>query len=90
MADTSRAEAILEALETGETYNGLPQSRMEKLLLDLDTGGGGGTLDYNKLNNRPYTASGRPLEGDITDEVEESTPAFTEEQVAELKKRINK
>lgn len=84
----SRAEAILQAKINGEEYNALPQSRIEALLIELDAGGGGGTNDYNHLINRPYTPSGKILEGDITDEVDEVTPGLTSEQIAELKKLL--
>ena len=84
----SRSEAILQAKINGEEYKGLPQSRVEALLLQLDAGGGGGTNDYNNLINRPYTPSGKVLEGDITDEVDEVTPGLTSEQIAELKKLL--
>lgn len=84
----SRSEAILQAKINGEEYNGLPQSRVEYLLLQLDTGGGGGTTDYNQLINRPHTPSGKVLEGDITDEVDEVTPGLTSDQIAELKKLL--
>lgn len=40
--EQSRVEAILSSKLSGEAYDGSPQSRVEELLLDLDTGGGGG------------------------------------------------
>lgn len=56
----SRAEEILFNTINGEPYDGLPQSRMEELLLELKAvieagggGGGGGTTNYNLLQNRP-------------------------------------
>ena len=95
MAETavpqSRSEAILRAKINGEEYSGLPQSRIERLLLELDTGGGGGggTNDYNKLINRPYSHTGRPLEGDISDEIDESTQDMTVEQMNKIKGYLN-
>lgn len=95
MAETavpqSRSEAILRAKINGEEYNGLPQSRIERELLELDTGGGGGggTNDYNKLINRPHLPDGSPLEGDITDEVEAVTPAMTSEEISRIKGYLN-
>lgn len=93
MAETaepqSRAEAILRAKINGEEYSGLPQSRIERELLELDTGGGGGTNDYNQLINRPHTADGRPLEGDITDEVESVTQPMTTEEINKIKGYLN-
>lgn len=38
----SRVEQILNAKISGSEYTGNPLSRVEKLLDDLDTGGGGG------------------------------------------------
>lgn len=43
--EQSRVEAILSSKLSGEAYDGSPQSRVEELLLDLDTGGGGGGTD---------------------------------------------
>ena len=61
----SRAEAILQANLNGETYNGPILSRIEEQLAELNTGGGGGgegTKDYNKLNNKPQL-NGTTLQG---------------------------
>lgn len=48
----SRAEAILQSKIDGTTYDKPPLSRMEELLLEIDTGGGG-TSDYEQLTNKP-------------------------------------
>jgi len=88
----SRAEAIVQATIDGETYEGLPQSRLEARLIELNHsggGGGGGTNDYNKLINRPHTPDGRPLEGDISDEIDESTQSMTTEQMNKIKGYLN-
>lgn len=45
MAALSRAEKILQAKLNGESYDAPPQSRLEKLLLEIGTGGGGGGTD---------------------------------------------
>lgn len=63
----SRAEEILFKTINGEPYDGLPQSRIEELLLELKDaiesgGGGGGTSNYNNLTNRPQVNS-HTLEG---------------------------
>lgn len=42
MAALSRAEKILQAKLNGESYDAPPQSRLEKLLLEMGAGGGGG------------------------------------------------
>ena len=55
----SRAEDILKATIDGTQYDTPPQSRLEKLLIDLKEvieaggGGGGGTTNYNLLQNKP-------------------------------------
>lgn len=66
----SRVEAILVATIDGKVYKGLPESRLEELLLELkevieEGGGGGGTDDYNQLKNKP-TIGGKELEGDMS------------------------
>lgn len=62
----SRAEAIVRATIDGETYEGLPQSRLEALLIELNHhGGGGGGGSYEDLTNLP-TFNGQTLEGDVT------------------------
>lgn len=45
MAALSRAEKILQAKLNGESYDAPPQSRLENLLLEMGTGGGGGGSD---------------------------------------------
>lgn len=65
----SRAEEILQSKIDGTTYNKPPLSRVEELLIELDTGGGGGggTNDYNQLINKPLI-NGHELVGDLTAE----------------------
>ena len=60
----SRVEDILQSKIDGTTYDKPPLSRVEALLMELNTGGGGGTNDYNQLINKP-TLNGVPLEGDM-------------------------
>lgn len=67
----SRAEEILFNTINGEPYDGLPQSRIEELLLELKEvieeggGGGGGTTNYNQLQNLPQI-NGTTLKGNKT------------------------
>ena len=62
----SRAEQILQAIIDGTPYDKAPQSRMEELLIELkNSGGGGGTSDYNQLSNKP-SLNGKTLSGDLT------------------------
>lgn len=67
----SRAEEILFDTINGEPYDGLPQSRIEELLLELKEvieeggGGGGGTDNYNLLKNLPQI-NGTTLKGNKT------------------------
>ena len=49
---SSRVEAILRSKIDGTTYDKIPLSRVEALLMELNTGGGG-TNDYNELVNKP-------------------------------------
>lgn len=64
----SREEEILFATINGDEYNGLPESRIEELLLELKAvieaggGGGGGTTNYNALENKPQI-NGTTLSG---------------------------
>ena len=61
----SRTEEILQSKIDGTSYDKPPLSRVEELLLELDTGGGGGgTKDYNELINKP-TINGHELVGDM-------------------------
>ena len=60
----SRAEAILQSKIDGTTYDQLPLSRVEYLLKELNTGGGG-TDDYNELVNKPKI-NNTELVGDMT------------------------
>ena len=61
---TSRVEEILQSKIDGTSYDKPPLSRVEALLLELDTGGGG-TTDYNQLENIP-TLNGVPFKGNLT------------------------
>ncbi len=62
---SSRVEAILKSKIDGTAYDKPPLSRVEALLIELDTGGGGGgTTDYNQLHNLP-TLNGVELKGDL-------------------------
>ena len=86
MAETaepqSRAEAIVQATIDGETYEGLPQSRLEARLIELNHsggGGGGGTSDFNQLTNIP-TINGTPIQGEISNDILELVEPFTDEQ----------
>ena len=63
----SRVEDILQSKIDGTAYNKPPLSRVEELLLELDTGGGGGTTDYNQLSNKP-TLNGKEISGELTSE----------------------
>jgi len=68
MADSqwrSRSEKILLAKINGEEYTDPPLSRIEELLIELDTGGGGGGGDgnYNNLVDKPKI-NGVELKGD--------------------------
>ena len=63
----SRVEEILQSKIDGTSYDKPPQSRVEALLIELNTGGGGGTSDYNQLSNKP-TINGRIVSGDLTSE----------------------
>lgn len=62
---SNRVEAILHSKIDGTTYDKLPLSRVEALLMELDAGGGGGTTDYNQLKNIP-TLNGKSIKGDLT------------------------
>lgn len=62
----SRTEEILQSKIDGTSYDKPPLSRVEALLLELDTGGGsGGTTDYNQLVNKP-SINGVTLVGNVT------------------------
>ena len=62
----SRVENILEATISGDPYDTPPYSRVEKLLIDLkNSGGGGGTNDYEELINKP-TINGHELSGNMS------------------------
>ena len=65
MAD-NRVDDIRESIANGSPYDTPPQSRVEYLLLQIkNQGGGGGTKDYNELENKP-TVNGVELIGDMT------------------------
>lgn len=84
----SRAEAILQAKINGEEYKGLPQSRIEELLIELNTGGGGGgTTNYNALTNRP-TINGNVIEGEIDNDILELVEPLTEQDVEDIESLI--
>lgn len=67
----SRAEEILFKTINGDPYDGLPQSRIEELLLELKAviesggGGGGGTDNYNLLKNLPQI-NGKTIKGNMS------------------------
>ena len=67
----SRVEEIIQATTNKEDYNKRPLSRVEEDLLELkaaiDSGGGGGTTDYNALSNKP-SINGVELEGNMGSE----------------------
>lgn len=85
----SRSEEILFATINGDEYNGLPESRIEELLLELKEvieaggGGGGGTLDYEQLENLPKI-NGHTLEGNMTAEDLGIESPLTQEQLTKL------
>lgn len=61
---TSRVEEILQSKIDGTAYDRPPLSRVEALLMELDTGGGTSN-DYNTLNNLP-SINGVKIIGDLT------------------------
>ena len=81
----SRAEDILQATINGEEYTGLPNSRVEALLIELNHGGGGGggTSDFNQLINRP-TINDVPIEGEISDDILELVEPLTNDEENDL------
>lgn len=89
----SRAEEILFDTINGEPYDGLPQSRIEELLLELKAvieaggGGGGGTTNYNLLINKPQI-EGVSLQGNKSAEdlnLVAADSSLTTEQMEALK-----
>lgn len=62
---SSRVEEILKSKIDGTTYDKPPLSRVEALLMELDAGGG--TMDYNSLENRP-SLNGVTLREGLTSE----------------------
>lgn len=89
----SRAEEILFSTINGEPYDGLPQSRIEELLLELKAvieaggGGGGGTTNYNLLINKPQI-EGVSLQGNKSAEdlnLVAADSSLTTEQMEALK-----
>ena len=64
---SSRVEAILKSKIDGTTYDKIPLSRVEALLMELNAGGGGGTTDYNSLENLP-SLNGVILRNGLTSE----------------------
>lgn len=85
----SRSEEILFATINGEEYNGLPESRIEELLLELKAvieaggGGGGGTTNYNLLTNKPKI-NGVTLSGDKSADDLNLEQPLTNEQLTAL------
>lgn len=64
----SRVERILHSTIDGTPYNTRPLSRVEEDLLELKSvieAGGGGTMDYNLLLNKP-SINGTELVGELT------------------------
>ena len=81
----SRAEAIVRATIDGETYEGLPQSRLEALLIELNHhGGGGGGGSYEDLTDLP-TFNGQTLEGDVTGVILSAIEPLNPDDEEELK-----
>lgn len=65
---TSRVEEILKSKIDGTSYDKQPLSRVEELLIELNTGGGGGgTTNYNELENKP-SINGHTITGDKSSE----------------------
>lgn len=84
----SRVEEILYDTINGEEYTGLPESRIEELLLELKAvieagGGGGGTTNYNSLQNKPQI-NGVTLTGNKTAEDLGLERSLTTEQINAL------
>ncbi len=63
---SSRVEAILRSKIDGTTYDKIPLSRVEALLMELNAGPGG-TYDYNSLENLP-SLNGVVLRNGLTSE----------------------
>ena len=84
----SRAEAIIQATINGEEYSGLPQSRIEEKLLELKAaieagGGGGGTMNYEALENLP-TINGNVAKGELSDDILELVEPLTPEEEEDI------
>lgn len=62
---SSRVEAILRSKIDGTTYNKIPLSRVEALLMELDTSGE--TISYDLLQNKP-SLNGVTLREGLTSE----------------------
>lgn len=86
----SRAEAIVQATINGETYEGLPQSRLEALLIELNHsgGGGGGTTNYEALENLP-TINGSEIKGEVADDILELIEPLPDSDVEDLEDIIS-
>ena len=86
----SRAEAIVRATIDGETYEGLPQSRLEALLIELNHsgGGGGGTTNYEALENLP-TINGSEIKGEVADDILGLIEPLPESDVEDLEDIIS-
>ena len=61
----SREEAILQNMLGAHNELERPQSRVEALLQEILNSGGGGTTDYEHLDNLPQI-NGTELKGDMT------------------------
>lgn len=85
----SRAEAIVQATIDGETYEGLPQSRLEALLIELNHGGGGGgTTNYEALENLPKI-NGSEIKGEVADDILSLIEPLPESDVEDLEDIIS-
>ena len=60
---SSRVEEILRSKIDGTTYDKIPLSRVEALLMQLDTSGG--TIDYSLLQNKP-SLNGTTIVGNLS------------------------
>lgn len=84
----SRSEEILAATINGEEYNQPPQSRIEWLLLELkatiEAGGGGGTKNYNILDNKPQINGHELIGNQMSSDLEIDAESLTQEQLDKL------
>lgn len=82
----SRAEAIVQATIDGETYESLPQSRLEALLIELNHSGG--TTNYEALENLP-TINGSEIKGEVADDILGLIEPLPESDVEDLEDIIS-